>query len=305
MQMSGISPSDSNAQDGAEGSDNAAAAVAAASAVAATDTETMTAVEPSTSGGAAAASAAAAVVPDGAADSKSGTDIESLALAEFGTADASTASAGPAAAAAAASMAGADQAISKDFMLLQRVFGAESVTDMKNKHQQWETKEGKAEVSFEAVMKHPIVQALLGKVDALETHQQELSGLVVNMHAFVKRGPAPVVPAMAPLVLDTAAAQSQQQTMTAPMQESKVEKKESGPRRIAYDQLRRKSNKALEDCSGEEFAVDLAMKKAAAESRVQVQLQKKRDEFKADIFVREGYYVLKDFVPAAMQPLLP
>jgi len=195
--MSGISPSDSNAQDGAEGSDNAAAAVAAASAVAATDTETMTAVEPSTSGGAAAASAAAAVVPDGAADS-----------AESGTADASTASAGSAAAAAAASLAGADQAISKDFMLLQRLFGAESVTDMKNKHQQWETKEEKAEVSFEAVMKHPIVQALLGKVDALETHQQEHSGLVVNMHAFVKRGPAPVVPAMAPLVLDTAAAQS-------------------------------------------------------------------------------------------------
>jgi len=46
------------------------------------------------------------------------------------------------------------------------------------------------------------------------------------------------------------------------------------------------------------------MEKEAAELWVQLQLEKRRDGFKPPIFAKQGYYILKDFLPPRMQALL-
>jgi len=91
--------------------------------------------------------------------------------------------------------------------------------------------------------------------------------------------------------------------MVQTMQDLKEEKKK-GAWCANYNKLSCKSEKALKQCNQDVFHVELETERQAANLWIQVQLAKIRYGFKPKKFTGDGYYVLKNFVPASMQLLL-
>ena len=212
---------------------------------------------------------------------------------------------------------GAAEASSGNSVLVQRLLGIQRVTEIKEKHHQWEGNVANMQLSFAAVMKHPVVEALAEKADALAGQLQTLSGLVQQVQPLVTQMGAvitedPVAAQPEPLfqkaaslpqtvVLD-AAVEPQQQSMVASPQKANDSKKYA--RRSDYDQIKITSDTALKKCAGDAPSVDLKMAKEAAQLRVLVQLKRRKNRFNPKKFEEEGYYIVKDFVPKDMQPLL-
>jgi len=185
--------------------------------------------------GAAGASAAGAGVGVGrGSDDGLGVSVRGSAYV-VNEADASTAEKDSAASALAAPGVAALEPLSEDFLLLQRHVGLQRATDMKNQHQHWESNVANVQLPFEAVMTHPVVEALAEKADASDIQLQALSQLVQQVQPLVTQmdgvlmgGPMPqqVAPQARQIVVADSAVQPQHHPKEGSTQDSKAMKRE-------------------------------------------------------------------------------